>query len=219
MSHIVPALHNPDNFSSYTFPIFWISLCVTSLQRTCFEFIKSLIAVEFSHLANIPWQGHLLLAPWQEIHGTLSSPQKHHSSPPKQPFKIIPSPPETSLNKSASLNSWVSFHKQDTTPESNSGYCHCPMGSALITTALCSIPWAPSSQRQGLIFRPSIFWSRHKISTRSQDPSQRASISHGRARKEGKGSWPQKVVSGLLQLPHLSERIAQSLKRTQTPFR
>lgn len=140
MAHIAPALHSPDNFSSYTFPIFWISLCVTSLQRTCFEFIKSLIAVEFSHLANIPSQGHLLLAPRQEIHGTLSNPQKHHPSPPNQPFKIILPSPETSLNKSASLKSWVSFHKQDTTPECNSGYCHCPMGSALITTAFCCIP-------------------------------------------------------------------------------
>lgn len=65
MAHIAPALHSPDNFSNYTLSIFlhWISLCVTSLQRTCFEFIKSLVEVEFSHLAKIPSQGHLLLAP------------------------------------------------------------------------------------------------------------------------------------------------------------
>lgn len=54
MAHIAPALHIPDHFCSYTLPIFLhcISLCVTSLQRTCFEFIKSLIEVEFS----LVWQ-------------------------------------------------------------------------------------------------------------------------------------------------------------------
>lgn len=65
MAHIAPPLPSPDNFYSYKFPIFlqWISLCVPGLQRTCFEFIKSLIEVEFSCLAKIPSQGHLLLAP------------------------------------------------------------------------------------------------------------------------------------------------------------
>lgn len=87
MAHIAPALQSPDNFYSYTFPIFLhrISLCVTSLQRTCFEFIKSLIEVEFSHLAKIPSQGHLLLAPEQEIHGTLFVRSTKTPSLPSQP--------------------------------------------------------------------------------------------------------------------------------------
>lgn len=87
MAHIAPALHSPDNFYSYMFPIFlqWISLCVPGLQRTCFEFIKSLTEVEFSCLAKIPSQGHLLLAPWQEIHGTLFVQSTTTPSLPSQP--------------------------------------------------------------------------------------------------------------------------------------
>lgn len=88
IAHIAPALHSPDNFYSHTFHIFlhWVSLCVTtSLQRTCFEFTESLIDVEFSHLAKISSQGHLLLAPLQEIHGTLVVQSTKTPSLPSQP--------------------------------------------------------------------------------------------------------------------------------------
>lgn len=160
MAYIAPALHSPDNFYSYTFPIFlhWISLCVTSLQRTCFEFIKSL-----KEWNSFVWQRYRHRDTCFWLHDKkfmvlrLSNPQKYHPSPPNQPFKIILPSPETSPNKSGSLKSWVSFHKQDTKPECNSGYCHRHMGCSANQESFLKYSLAPFFPERGLIFRPGIF--------------------------------------------------------------
>lgn len=71
---------------------------------------------------------------------------------------------------------------------------------------------APFFKERGLIFRPDIFkvGSKYIQEAKHQNPSQKVYISHGTARKEGKG----RIWCLLLQLPHLSYLLLNPLKDT-----